>query len=82
MEGFRYAAVATLLMAAAGCRNLAPPDFDRPGTAPAQQSRAHQFDPYPETEVGPAVVGSRPPSYDKPPPEVMRPRWVPWAAGR
>ena len=61
--------------ALAGCRSLAPPNFARPGTAQYQRSMAQQFDPYPENEAAPAVVGGRPLGYQKPAAEVLRARW-------
>ena len=82
------AALATVV---AGCRNLAPPNFAYPGTAEYQQSMAQRFDPYPENESGPAIVGARPMEYEKPPAEVLRvqppvdplrSRWLPWNWGR
>ena len=60
----------------AGCQGLAPPDFAHPGSAQYQRSRAHRYDPYPENESGPEVVGARPLEYEKPPAEVGRARWT------
>ena len=53
-----------------------------PGPAEHQQSQAEQFDPYPENEPGPELVGARPMEYDKPLAEVKRARWLPWNWGR
>jgi len=61
-----------------GCRSVERPRLTGPGPAAYQQAQAHRFDPYPETETGPAVVGSRPMEYENPPPEVQRARWLPW----
>ena len=69
---------AVLLVAGTGCQNLARPNLSCPGTAESQQARAIQFDPYPENEPGPKVVGGRPMDYEKPPAEVFRARWLPW----
>ena len=69
---------AILALAATGCGNLARPNFRCPGTAEDQQARALRFDPYPESEPGPAVGGGRPLDYEKPPAEVLRARWLPW----
>ena len=80
----RILLAAALVMVLAGCRNLEPPNFSCPGTAAYQQSMAQRFDPYPENEPGPAIVGARPRGYEKPPPEILRvqpptdpsrPRW-------
>jgi hypothetical protein len=77
----RVAAMA-LLAGVAGCRGVDPPNFWRPGSAEYQQRQAERFDPYPENETGPPVVGSRPQGYEKPPAEVQRARWLPWNWGR
>ena len=73
-----FALVTCSMAVSAGCRSLAPPNFARPGTAQYQQSMAQQFDPYPENEAGPAVVGGRPRGYQKPAAEVLRARWLQW----
>ena len=74
----------TVLLASGfvGCRGVSPPHFFHPGTAQYQQSQAQRFDPYPENEPGPEVVGARPQEYEKPPAEVLRARWLPWNWGR
>ena len=76
---------AMLVLGPAGCRTLAPPNWFHPGPAKYQQERAHQFDPYPEKESGPPIVGARPLEYQNPPPELqrtrpnnLRARWFPW----
>ena len=68
---------AILLVAGTGCQNLARPNLACPGTAEVQQARAEQFDPYPENEPGPKVVGGRPMQYEEPPAEVSRARALP-----
>jgi len=79
MNNLRLAVLPALLaISLSGCRTLALPDWHHPGTAQYQQGIAEQFDPYPENEPAPAVVGGRPLSYEKPPPEVRRARWLPW----
>ncbi len=65
---------ATVLAFAPGCQSLGWPNWFHPGPAKYQQTRAQQFDPYPENEPGPPVVGARPMDYSKPPPEVQRAR--------
>ena len=67
-----------LVVGAAGCSSLSPPNWSRPGPAEYQQRQAERFDPYPENEPGPAIVGARPREYEKPPAEVSRARWLPW----
>ena len=77
---------AVLAAGAVGCR-ATPPNWGNPGSAQYQQSQAQRFDPYPENEPGPQIVGARPMEYDKPPAEVLRvqppidplrARWLPW----
>lgn len=74
----RPVALAPLLIAllgvTSGCINipyLHPPEF-MPGAAEFQQHRAQQFDPYPDTDAGPNVEGSRPEGYATPMPETSR----------
>ncbi|MBM3966984.1 MAG: membrane or secreted protein [Planctomycetes bacterium] len=42
------------------------------GTIDNQKSRAADFDPYPLNDIGPAVVGGRPPGFFNPLPEPKR----------
>ncbi len=63
------------LVAAGGCVHTEGPNWCHPGGARAQQTRALRYDPYPENDVGPSMVGVRPREYDKPPPETSRARW-------
>jgi hypothetical protein len=55
-----------------GCRGTARPQFFGPGSAPYQQHQAQQFDPYPETNIGPRVDGGRPDGYTAPVAEPYR----------
>jgi len=73
---------AVLVVGFTGCQGLSPPNWFHPGPAAQQQSQAEQFDPYPENEPGPAIVGARPREYQKAPPETVRARWLPWNWGR
>jgi hypothetical protein len=59
----------------AGCQSTAPPSLMHPGSAQTQQNRAVRFDPYPENEPGPALVGVRPRGYENPISEPARARW-------
>lgn len=68
-----------------GCASLAMPNWRHPGTAETQQRRAHQFDPYPEVNLGPTVEGARPLEFLHPPweiqrcrPHELRRRWFGW----
>ena len=73
---FSFIALSALL--AAGCSCLAPPNATNqglampnvahPGTEAYQQARAQRFEPYPENDVGPPVVGGRPREYQDPRP--------------
>ena len=62
--------LATLLPLCSGC--LAMPNIFHPGTEPHQQARAQVFEPYPEREPGPEIVGGRPREYRDPRAEVLR----------
>ncbi len=72
-----WSAAAGLLMLVAldGCRDIAGPDWTHPGTAAAQQKRALRYDPYPESDSGPSMEGTRPREFEIPPPEPSRARW-------
>jgi hypothetical protein len=79
--------LAALLLIAAvtlvvGCRGTGQPHLFGPGSAEQQQHQAQQFDPYPETNIGPSVTGARPEGYTAPAPEPTRGtsnRWtMPW----
>lgn len=68
-------AVILCLMVTTGCRHLARPSWTKPGNAKTQQARALRYDPYPESEPGPALTGARPREYEVAPPEASRARW-------
>ncbi len=60
---------------AGGCSStIRKPRLRSPGTAPVQRYNATQFDPYPQNDVGPAIVGGRPKDFQLPPDEVVRAR--------
>lgn len=62
-------------IAASGCSGLMRAyNYAQPGDARYQRSIATAHDPYPLDDVGPEVVGGRPPGYEKPLPEVERAR--------
>jgi hypothetical protein len=50
------------------------PRLESPGTAGFQRHNAEQFDPYPQNDMGPPIVGGRPPDYAVPRPAVERAR--------
>jgi hypothetical protein len=59
----------------AGCSTIAPPKLCHPGPIAQQQQTAVRFDPYPENEPGPVMVGVRPRDYQNPIAEPARARW-------
>jgi hypothetical protein len=67
--------MAVICLVLAGCQSTAPPSLTHPGPAQVQQNRAVRFDPYPEKEMGPDMVGVRPRDYENPLPEPSRSRW-------
>jgi hypothetical protein len=52
----------------AGCYSpyIRTPNFAHPGTAEQQRADAERFDPYPDPDAGPAVLGGRPPGFQRP----------------
>ncbi|OHB81850.1 MAG: hypothetical protein A2W31_07055 [Planctomycetes bacterium RBG_16_64_10] len=83
-----YAWIAGIGLALAplvGCGWLPPVPWCHPGSASYQQRQAVRFDPYPENDLGPPVVGGRPLGFTQPPAEPVRARqqtgwngWWPW----
>ena len=79
----RASLVCLALGSAAGCadRNQS---FGLPklfaGPSEIQRERATQFDPYPDQDMGPEVVGGRPLDYNRQIPEVERSRFTGGAA--
>jgi hypothetical protein len=62
-----------LPLAAAGCSStVKKPSLLHPGPANYQRANAVQFDPYPQNDMGPPIVGGRPREYAIPPNEVER----------
>lgn len=60
------------------------PRFVGPGPAGFQRANAEDFDPYPQGDVGPEIVGGRPLDYQVPVDEVTRARQtspLPWPKG-
>lgn len=65
----------TLLLPLAACSpTIHRPRLLHPGPAGYQRAIAEDFDPYPQNDVGPEIVGGRPPDYQIPPDEVVRAR--------
>ena len=68
---------ALLVVSSVGCGGMGRPRLQGPGPASYQRSLAEQFDPYPENESGPQIVGARPRDFQKPIPETPRIQWSP-----
>jgi hypothetical protein len=69
------AVVVPALVMAIGCSpTIRWPNLLHPGTAQQQRAEALVHDPYPLDDVGPPIVGGRPPGYQQPVPEVVRAR--------
>jgi hypothetical protein len=65
-----------VLSMVAGCKTTAMPSFFQPRQpTDVQQKKALRYDPYPETNVGPEMTGTRPRDYQIPPAEAARARW-------
>ncbi len=64
-----------LAIALGGCKGLKGPNWLHPGPASNQQKQAERFDPYPDPQIAPEVVGGRPREYTNPVPEPERARW-------
>jgi hypothetical protein len=78
MKGPWVQVAAVLLLALlSGCPSVAGPCWLHPGPARVQQTRALQYDPYPQNdEPNSAMAGVRPREYEVPPPEPSRARWT------
>ena len=61
----------------AGCRCVAPPTLYPQGTVQQQQYNAQRFDPYPEPDTAPEIVGARGRENEYPVAQPSRSRWDP-----
>jgi hypothetical protein len=61
-----------LLLGAAGCKASHYAERFGIGTIDRQKAKAAEFDPYPLNDIGPSVVGGRPPGFFNPLPEPRR----------
>jgi hypothetical protein len=69
------AAVAVLLSAMlVGCAGGPPLSWSNPGTVQQQRLRATIFDPWPDSQLGPEVLGGRPRDYSEPLPQPVKNR--------
>ena len=67
--------ITLIVLVAAGCQTTDTPDWYDPGSTEYQQSSAQRFDPYPEPDTGPEVMGGRPREFSEPTAEPSRARW-------
>jgi hypothetical protein len=75
----RTAVLTCVLVAAAGlcgCRSTQTPTLD-PGPLAAQRYDAQRYDPLPEPDTAPEIVGARGREYDRPVAQPSRARWNP-----
>jgi hypothetical protein len=76
----RFPALSVLIVSAllaGGCRSVQPPSFYPPGSAAQQQYEAQRFDPLPEPDTAPEIVGARGREYERPVAQPSRARWDP-----
>ena len=78
-----------VLLSSIGCQSTQRPNFINPGPLSYQRAAAEQFDPFPNNDAGPPIVGARPPGFEQPRAEVQQiqppknttmaeSRWWPW----
>ena len=58
--------VAVALVGLAGCRSVATPTLAPQGDTAYQQYNAQRYDPFPEPDTAPEIVGARGREYEKP----------------
>jgi len=64
-----------MFLAISGCTGISP--YSWYNTPPAyQEAQIQRFDPYPDNEIGPSMVGVRPRDFDAPITEPARARWL------
>ena len=59
----------------AGCAQTSRPKWLNPGSSERQAHQAERWDPYPEEDVGPEILGGRPKGFEHPVAEPRRARW-------
>lgn len=74
--------IAGAMFSTAGCANYSGPRWFNPGPVAYQRAEAERYDPYPDPNMGPEIIGGRPLSYEHPAPEPERGRWNPFTLGR
>ncbi len=60
------AMVSVVGVSSTGCSSLAKPHLATAGPVEYQQRQAERFDPFPDNNLGPAIVGGRPREFDAP----------------
>lgn len=70
----RIVALLMLLPLTACSSTVFKPTIQHPGPAYFQRNNATHFDPFPQNDMGPEIVGGRPREFQKPPNEVTRAR--------
>ena len=68
---FSFLFIIGALALIAGCQRYRLP-IGPPGTINEQRNRAAIHDPFPETDIGPDIIGGRPREFDRPLPEAER----------
>lgn len=71
-----------VMFSTAGCANYSAPRWFNPGPAEYQRAEAEIYDPYPDPDTGPEIVGGRPLDYGHPTPEAERGALNPFTFGR
>jgi hypothetical protein len=69
--------VAVVSIGLAGCQSVATPTLAPQGDMAYQQYNAQRYDPFPEPDTAPEIVGARGREYEKPISSPSRARWDP-----
>jgi len=72
--GKAWALLIVASVSLSGCRGIYVPPLQGPGTAESQRAWAQRYDPYPQNDVGPAVLGGRPLEFPQTRDETQRSR--------
>ncbi len=80
---FQYCLLLFACVLALGCETLGRPNWCNPGSASQQLNQAKQFDPFPDPNIGPPILGGRPEGFmePRPEPDPVKHQFVPGAAG-
>ena len=77
MRLFILLLAASALGLSSGCAGFGLPGWYESRDVGQQRVSAQRFDPYPQNDTGPPVVGGRPHDYQDPVAEPSRARWNP-----